>query len=334
MSWKAKQNWNVWQEWAPEPAYYYETKKPEKRGNDKQKKAVLYDGKAVELEESGSALPRSSSSSQSDSALKEENQKLRETMKFLVEKIVPKEEDQQHLPEAVQEVLKTDPREIIKQKQKALNQERKALNKVTKVRETMDRKEKSFSEWKYSIQEGIRKEEKRVATEVAELREELRSIEAGKEDPLMVADSDDENKIDQAVQGELRAMRQEFRGLTSYTAHLEAKNAAMMEQMQAQMSAIMGALQGATLTTGPRVSSPQQPLVRKKTIGTEILSTREDGKERADRSRSPDHGSGLKRIRISKECDYTSQELKAELNKYPDQCQQIVLQTMSDYPRD
>ena len=78
-----------------------------------------YDGKKIDLSDGGSGL-RSTSSSSKEVQLQTENRKLKEAFRKLMD---PKSTEKD-VPEEVQKILETNPREELKEKQRLLNEER------------------------------------------------------------------------------------------------------------------------------------------------------------------------------------------------------------------
>lgn len=62
---------------------------------------------------------------------------------------------QSEVPQQVIELVKADPRETKKEKQRQLNQERKQLSKAEKIKSEMDKLGSHFSRWKEGMQRAL-----------------------------------------------------------------------------------------------------------------------------------------------------------------------------------
>ena len=186
------------------------------------------------------------SSGNADSMLKDENTKLKEAMRFIIDKMAPTEEAKQELPAGVKELIKVDPRESLKIRQKELNNERKQLNKLEKTKEVLETKEKSFGEWKQNVPDGVIKEEKRHQQTMAELQEQIKKLERQRDgvEPIDVESDAEEAKAEQdGMKQELADLRMDMRNMMAYTSHLETQNVRLAEQMTQQLGSIMSCLQ-------------------------------------------------------------------------------------------
>ena len=342
-------------------AYWYDWEKPQKKGNRKKeelqdaknkgKKQVFlmgYDGKAVDVEDSAGASWQSSSSNVQEVNMQTENRRLKEAVRFMLGKIAPTDEEKASIPDDVKELVRIDPRESIRLRQKELNEERKKINKLDKAKDTMEKKSTSFQSWKETIESGIRKEEKRHSNELAEISAEIKSLERQRDgvDPIHVDSEDEEvgdevglRKENRRLQEEVTGLRSDMQTVMAYTMQQEQKNAQMMEQLQAQMMGLVSALQGSVLTTPPPATSPTQDVkIRKKTLGMALQEEKAEGKamtkvkeECRERSRTPEaERRAVKQPKITQ--DFESQQLKTELARYPEECQMAVLQTIQQDP--
>ena len=173
MSWKANGKWSkgAWQDW--------DTKKQKKENkeNKANKGHVMYawDGRRINLDsEDGNGKSSSAvSSSSTESQFRLENQKIKQAVRKIMESEAPGEEE----VEILRELVKPDPRDQLKERQKQLNQERRSLNRAAKLKEDMTEKENGFGAWVASQRRGIEQEEKRHASEMAEIRVAIREAE-------------------------------------------------------------------------------------------------------------------------------------------------------------
>ena len=289
-----------------------------------------YDGQQVYV---GGSQQSSAGASSQDVSLKEENRRLKEAIKFVMGRVASEDE----IPEAFKDLTKEDPREVLKQKQRALNEERKALNRLEKVREQIASKESRFTEWKHSVQEGVLQEEKRHVSHVAELQEKLKSIEKGEEaNPIMI-DSEEElepqkNGRSKQLEQELNVMRDQMQQVVSYTAHMEAKNNSMLEQLQWQMNTLIGTMTGASLVEGMKVNSPEQSVHPRK-VKNEIDTTRRDAAGLRSRSPAKRHKiEDKEKMNLAKKRDYSPTRLKEALKSLPEKVQAKTLSIINTEP--
>ena len=343
-------------------AYWYEWERPHKKGNRKKedqgdtktkgKKNVLlvgYDGKAVDVDSAGSSWQQSQPLSQETQALTE-NRRLKEAMRFMLDKVAPTDAEKAEIPDEVKELVRIDPRESIRLRQKELNEERKKINKIDKTKDSIDKKSKNFQVWKETVETGIRQEEKRHTSEMAELAQELKSLERQRDgiEPITV-DTDDEEephrelvKENRQLHKEISSLKTDLQEVVAYTSQLDQKNARMMEQLQAQMMSLVGAIQGNVMTPHVPVACPEQNVKgRRKTLGTVLEKEKKEKdslakvKEEPGRGRSRTPDAERRVAKIPKVIqDYESQQLKDELLKYPEECQMAVLQTIQQDPED
>ena len=343
-------------------AYWYDWEKPQKKGNRKKEEVkdpkakgkenvflVGYDGKAVEVDEQSGSSWASSQSTSQEAQMQAENRRLKDAMRYMLEKVAPTDEEKAKIPDSVKELVQIDPRESIRLRQKELNEERKKINKLDKAKDTMEKKSKSFQSWKETIESGIRKEEKRHSSELAEISAEIKSLERQRDgiEPIPV-DSEGAGESEDAelrvenrrLQQELTGLRSEMQDVVAYTMQQEQRQTQMMEQLQAQMMGLVSAIQGSTLTTPPTVTSPDQDVKsRRKTLGIVLQEEKTEGRsltkvkqeDGRERSRTPDaERRAAKQPKIAP--DYESQQLKTELARYPEECQMAVLQTIHQDP--
>ena len=213
----------------------------------------------------------------------------------------------------------------------------------------MEKKSKNFQSWKETIESGIRKEEKRHSSELAEISAEIKSLERQRDgvEPIPIDSEGEGESEDPELRAENRRLQQELTGLRSemqdvvaYTMQRDQRQAQMMEQLQAQMMGLVSAIQGSTLTSPPPVTSPDQDVKsRRKTLGIVLQEEKIEGKsltkvkqeDGRERSRTPDaERRAAKQPKIAP--DYESQQLKTELARYPEECQMAVLQTIHQDP--
>lgn len=329
MPWKRDQAWQ-WtdSQWKARP-----NRKQEKDQQTNKGKPIMtgYDGKQVYV---GGSQQHSAASSSQETSLREENHRLREAIKFVVGKVATEEE----IPDFLKDITKENPREILKQKQKALNEERKNLNRLEKVREQIAAKETKFTEWKHSVKEGVLQEEKRHSTQVAELQAKLKSIEQGEEDAAIVVDSDGEADVkkdarSRQLEQELGTMKEQMQQMISYTAHMEAKNNMMLEQIQMQMSTLIGGMAGATLAEGMKPNSPEQHVHHRRVM--DVIDTSK--RDAAPRSRSPAKRAKVNQVTLSSpranpKLDYSPTKLKGVLADLPEEVQSKALGIMNSDP--
>ena len=194
-----------------------------------------HDGKRVELKGNAESGKRSgsSSASQSDGSIKEENQKLKDAIRRMLQAEKPEDADLG----AVRTLIKVDPREEIRQRQRQLNQERRILNRAENLKETLHKKENSYQSWKHNMQEGLAQEDRRLSKELAELQAEIKAAE---EKELNDAEMDGEpSDVDptlvdvtrQVVQDELKEMKDQMGQFASYAAQMERQNQHLTEQV-------------------------------------------------------------------------------------------------------
>ena len=341
--------------------YWYDWGKQQKKGNRKKEDArdgkakgknvflVGYDGKMVEVDDQPGSSWQSSQSTSQEAQMQTENRRLKEAMRFMLDKVAPTDAEKAEIPEEVKELVKIDPRESIRLRQKELNEERKKINKLDKAKDTMDKKSKNFQSWKETVESGIRKEEKRHSSELAEISAEIKSLERQRDgvDPIQV-DSEGEEEGDesqlqvknQRLQKELAELRSDMQNVMAYTMQQDQKNAQMMEQLQSQLMSLVSVVQGSVLTTPPPANSPNQEVKgRKKTLGTILQEEQAEGRaltkvkqeESRERARTPDiDRRAAKQPKIAQE--FESQQLKTELARYPEECQMAVLQTIHQDP--
>lgn len=298
MSWKKEANWQTWEY----PSKKGNRKKDELKNKEKKKNAVLigYDGKAVDLDESSSSSWRSSQSSSQEAQIQAENRKLREAMRFLLNKVAPTDEEKEQIPEDVKELVRIDPREQLRLRQKELNEERKQLTKLEKAKDSLDKKSKNFQSWKETVETGIRSEEKRHSTELAEISAEIKSLERQRDgiEPIQV-DTDEEDDAgireeNKRLHKEISGLKADLREVAAYTTQLDKKNGMMMEQMSHQLQTIMSCFQSLA-PMGPMPEwSPQQRVHARGTIAEEIKRNgpKQVETKKEDRSRSPARRSG------------------------------------------
>ena len=198
----------------------------------------------------------------SDNSLKDENKQLKAAVKFVLENMSGKVE----IPADFQDLVKEDPRESLRERQKALNQERRGLNRLEKVKDSIEKEEGKFRSWKEWMSLGLKQEEKRHGDALTQLQEQLRSLERQRDgvDPVEVDSESDAEGVKPAIvhlEKELAGMRQDFKDLTTYTAQLEHRNYQMIDNMHSQMMAMLTKLaDDGSLHTEALRKSPEQKI--------------------------------------------------------------------------
>ena len=303
-----------------------------KKGNNSKKEEPLlrgYDGKRIDIEDGEQPSSSWQSYGWGDSAIREENKQLKEAMKFVLSKVATPEE----MPEEIVSLVKENPREALRQKQKELNAERKALTKIIKTREQLDKTQERFQRWKKNITAGVNTEEKRHQTEVAEMQTRLQSLERGESGepaPIEVESDGEENKT---LKKELADVKDTFEKFATYTSAVEQKNANMLEQMQMQIATLVGCLQGTAIPTIPTKSSPEQ-MVRPRAACIKIKEEKDADQERRkrERSRSPP-ASGETSSKMAQASSF-DQAIQQEMTQYPEKCQMLAWQMMQEKPEE
>lgn len=325
MSWKREQNLatrkNAWQDSYWQWPSQEKQQKKKKQDADPEKFTITgWDGKRIELgKQSGPSSGASSSQSQVEQSLREENRKLKEAMRASMD-------GKQEIPPQVRELVKIDPREAIKEKQRLLNVERKQLNRAEKIKQEMEKNESRFSRWKEGMQEGLLLEEKRHASVMAEFATELKEAEEG---PSMDVDRGDisdpdgkDTRIDELGM-ELSDIKFQMSQMVAYTQAMEQRNQGLTEQVQQ----LIGALTGQSLIEGKAFSSPQQLLKVPKTDAFDDASNK--------RPRSPTRSAGKEEDQekiIPDEEEMDAAELKGELLKLPEVVQARILNIKNEQP--
>ena len=321
MSWGKGKGWN------------WNQSRWKKRPNQKDKGDTYlrgYDGKKIDLTDSEDWQPSWSSAGAGEASLREENGKLKEAMRFVLSKVATPEE----VPAEIVSLTQVDPRESLRQRQKDLNAERRAITKIMKTREQLDKTEERFSKWKKSITEGVTQEEKRHQEKVIDMRKKIQELQQEKSggEPVTI-ESDTEAEGADGLKKDIKQVKLEFQQFATYTASMEQRNAAMIEQMQLQISSLVGCLQGSVMMGMPKQMSPEQN-IRPRTMRETLLQERSDMTPAGgrDRSRSPTQSRDKPKEVAKDDRDYTDLEFKAELSKYPLICQGRILQVMNDAP--
>eukprot|EP00913_Durusdinium_trenchii_P012304 g11553.t1 len=274
------------------------------RDNGPQELGVSYDAHVVNIgvgEQFSSGFVGANPNSKIPEAqIQAENRKLREAMRFLLNKVAPTDEEKEQIPEDVKELVRIDPREQLRLRQKELNEERKQLTKLEKAKDSLDKKSKNFQSWKETVETGIRSEEKRHSTELAEISAEIKSLERQRDgiEPIQV-DTDEEDDAgireeNKRLHKEISGLKADLREVAAYTTQLDKKNGMMMEQMSHQLQTIMSCFQSLA-PMGPMLEwSPQQRVHARGTIAEEIKRNgpKQVETKKEDRSRSPARRSG------------------------------------------
>ena len=333
MPWKKDREW-YWDQtqWNPQ-----QKRRPENK-NTKEGRSFMtgYDGRRIDIEEgdgfSGPSWSASSQASSQEAKLREENAKLKAQMKSILTR---PGEAPKILPEVI-DLVKDDPRELLKARQRELNAERKALNKLCKVKDEMMKKEQQFQSWKQTVSGNIQKEEKRHTGLMAEMQSELKRLEKGEldEPEMLEVDSDSEEGLQQEthmLKKELKKVKAQFREFTEYSTQLEVRNSQMLEAMQAQMTQLIGAVSRNVLTGSFPNTSPKQEVKPPLTIGAQIKKEREElTDEKRGRSRTPPKDKSMTKA----EMQYRIEDLQQEIQKYPAACQQKIMQVIQERPQE
>ncbi|CAK9106193.1 unnamed protein product, partial [Durusdinium trenchii] len=264
MPWVTNYDYGTWdaQTWWGEPKVKKEKGKGKGRGKGKDT-AVEKTAKGKKKEE------------QTEPGLKEENSKLKQAIRLLMEKVETKEP----ISEEVQELVQEDPRELIRQKQKALNEERKLLNRSEKLQETIREKEEKFAAWDQYIRGGLQMEAQRVQEEIAELKETMKKEEKVEKEEMDL----DVDKDPEGLKAEIAQLKHGMQQMMSYTAQMESKHQQFLEQMQMQMATLVNAATGARMSQGFDFPSPEQR-VHPRVHG---LAMSEEPEPKRERTRSP-----------------------------------------------
>eukprot|EP00913_Durusdinium_trenchii_P018717 g17588.t1 len=238
MTWKQNKNWNpkaqAWkQAW---PSEQQEKQKPKKEDKDKTF-FVGYDGRKVAVpngQASSSGSTSSAATAATNAQVLEENRKLRDVFKLLLDKDAGKEvgKDPAELVEECKKIVH-NPRESLRERQRELNREKKSINKAEKLESTIREKEENFAKWKAGFMEGLRLEEKRYEEEVKALKEELKNVEDGPETHSMEAESDGEQGA-RALAEDLTQVKAQIDQMATYFEIMEKRNHQMVQEMNSQ----------------------------------------------------------------------------------------------------
>ena len=319
-----QQQWSSWESWNQTPQ-----KKNRKWQKDLDKEPAFYgyDGKKVKVEDAADrTFGRSSALPSPDNSLKDENKQLKAAMKFVLENMNGKVE----IPADIQDLVKEDPRESLRERQKALNQERRGLNRLEKVKDSIEKEECKFRSWKEWMSRGLKQEEKRHGDAVIQLQEQLRSLERQRDgvDPVEVDSESDAEGVKPAIvhlEKEFAGMRQDFKDLTTYTAQLEHCNYQMIDNMHSQMMSMLTKLaDNGSLHTDALRKSPEQNIRPKGEDKIPVILTPEKP-ERRGRSRSRGRGGGGETEKKSAEKQDVHAGLKEKLQGLPEVCQAKIL---------
>ena len=248
------------------------------KGKKKEEQPLLlgYDGTPVAFSSSSSSSTASTKQDKMEPGLKEENWKLKQAIRFLLDKVETKEP----VPEEVQELVQEDPRELIRQKQKALNEERKLLNKSEKLQESIREKQEKFAAWDQYIRGGLQTEAQRLQNEIAEMKETMKKEE---KDEKAGIDLDVDNEDPDGLRAEITQLKHGMEQMMNYTAQIESKHQQFLEQMQLQMATLVSAATGSRMPQSFDFSSPEQR-VHTRVHG---LAMTEEPVPKRERTRSP-----------------------------------------------
>ena len=283
MTWKQNKNWNpkaqAWkQAW---PSEQQEKQKPKKEDKDKTF-FVGYDGRKVAVpngQASSSGSTSSAATAATNAQVLEENRKLRDVFKLLLDKDAGKEvgKDPAELVEECKKIVH-NPRESLRERQRELNREKKSINKAEKLESTIREKEENFAKWKAGFMEGLRLEEKRYEEEVKALKEELKNVEDGPETHSMEAESDGEQGA-RALAEDLTQVKAQIDQMATYFEIMEKRNHQMVQEMNSQVQSLVAVIRTSQRPDLVNQSSPQ--LIRPPGQKLETTPVREG------RSRSP-----------------------------------------------
>ena len=232
------------------------------------------DGKKVEVKADGESGSLSGPASLEE-GLRNENKLLKEALKKM------SDGETTAVDNAVKGMLKANPREELKEKQKALNQERKALNKTERIREEIAKKQNKFKGWKEGILRGVEMKSKEHTEEIARLTAELKDAEteaANNPEGDNGMDTDEDKGDSEDASQELAELRRQMGFFITYTQGMERRQ----QQMADQMTALMGLIQGQAENGTP--FTPQQPL---------RITRSQPREKRSPRSRTPPQDDGL-----------------------------------------
>ena len=260
MTWKNKgQNSGRWSNWSGDWKTTDKSdkkKKEEPQGKGKanagQVTILAYDDRRVVVPEGGG---NGGSSSASSSGLQEENRRLKEAFRSILDGTADEKTEDE-----VWGLIATDPREALRQQQKELNKQKKALTKAEKVRATMEEKSAKWARWKTGYMKGLEMEEQRYKEEMKELEAELKEVEKEKEkekDGTMDLDSDGhEDDYKRSVDDELKTFRQQMVQMSSYVQLMEQRNQDLTTQMQQLITAVRDVKPTELTRESPQVVKP------------------------------------------------------------------------------
>ena len=191
--------------------------------------------------------------------------KLRTCMKHMMEKIG----NTVDLSPEMQELLAEDPRDKLKEEQKAMNAKRKMINKIERIKQQIEDRESRFQFWKKNVKETLKKEEARHLDHMDKLKKELATA-CAERDGTITVDDDSDSGLEDAPPGNadpslgefMRAMQQSMEQSMARANHLEQQNQQMMNEM-ARMQQLMMTASAVppmeTSETPAAVTSPQHP---------------------------------------------------------------------------
>ena len=284
MTWKQNKNWNpkaqAWkQAW---PSEQQEKQKPKKEDN----KAffVGYDGRKVAVpngQASSSGSTSSAATAATNAQVLEENRKLRDVFKLLLDKDAGKEVGK-NPTELVEECKKLvhNPRESLRERQRELNKEKKSINRAEKLESVIKEKEENFARWKAGFMEGLRLEEKRYEEEMKALKDELKNVEDGPETHSMEQESDGEQGA-RALAEDLSQVKAQMDQMATYFEVMEKRNQQMVQEMNHQVQSLVAVIRTSQRPDMVNQSSPQLVRPPGQRLDMERTPVREE------RSRSP-----------------------------------------------
>jgi hypothetical protein len=215
------------------PAWTYQTPKRQTHGGNgyktqknQPKKAaeadslvVGFDGKKVPL-----AMPSCGSSSSQESELVQ----LKDLMKQMVGA------DLKSLTPEQQALLKTSPRESLREAQKALNQQRKEMNKKRNLETKIEDNERRYEAWVQAQKLLLKQEKERFLAEQDRLRQELAQLNRPQEADMMEDSEEDSELFGHGASQPKKDQEMERRLQIAEQQAQNAQEAFMMMQAQLQ----------------------------------------------------------------------------------------------------
>ena len=283
MTWKSQKEWNPraqeWrQSWPRDTKGEKEKAKKQKdQGSGKGHFFVAHDGRKVQVPQ-GPGTSSAASSSSSTQAMIEENKKLRDALRNLVDK-GPKDGDSTVVEECKK--LVHDPREELRVRQRELNKEKKAITKQQKIEQTIKEKQESFQAWRAGFMEGLKGEDARHQEEIEALRKELKE---NTEDEEKMDEEDETDKDKGLVFQELAEVKHRMSYMASYVEAMERKNQQLVSEMSSQVQSLVSAMR---TTHQQELFNQESPQIVKTPSRVALAAGGGETAGRSDRSRSP-----------------------------------------------